>query len=90
MIKENKESNRRDNLQGTQSEHNKIEIWEDVVTIKDLVITLLICLSTTFGGYLIAPSEGYQPLLFGLLGAVIGFIISSIVIKPKREFEIET
>ncbi len=66
-----------------------IEIWEDLVNIKDFLIALMICISTTFFGYFIAPNEAPKPLFFGLIGAIIGFIINSIFIKPKRKF-IET
>lgn len=62
-----------------------IEIWEDLVYIKDLILALTICLATTFGAYFIAPNEPPKPLFFGLSGAIAGFIISSIIIKPKRE-----
>ncbi|RYG74224.1 hypothetical protein EU245_03140 [Lentibacillus lipolyticus] len=62
-----------------------IEVWEDLVRIKDLVLSLFICSATSLGGYLIAPA-GQQPLVFGLIGAVAGFIISAIIIKPKRNF----
>jgi hypothetical protein len=61
-----------------------IEIWSDLVNIKDLVIALLICSFTTFGGYFLSPNASYKPLLFGLLGAIIGFIISGLIIEPKR------
>lgn len=67
------------------NEKNNIEIWEDLVHIKDLLIALLICVSTTFLGYFIAPNEPPKPLFFGLIGAMIGFIITSIIINPKRE-----
>lgn len=63
-----------------------IEIWEDLVYIKDLIISLIICIITTFGGYIIAPNESPKPLLFGIAGAFIGFVIASLLIKPKREF----
>lgn len=63
-----------------------IEIWEDLVYIKDLIISIIICLGTTFGGYFIAPNESPKPLLFGIVGAFLGFVISSFIIKPKREF----
>ena len=62
-----------------------IEIWEDLVYIKDLILALAICLLTTLGAYFIAPNEPPKPLFFGLSGAIVGFIISSILIKPKRE-----
>ena len=61
-----------------------IEIWEDLVYIKDLLLALVICLVTTFGAYFIAPNEPPKPLFFGLSGAILGFVISSIIIKPKR------
>lgn len=64
-----------------------IEVWEDVVSIKDLLISLIISSITTLGGYLIAPNEPPKPLFFGLIGVVVGFIISSIIIKPKRTFQ---
>ncbi|MEG9295867.1 hypothetical protein V6B33_05355 [Mangrovibacillus sp. Mu-81] len=70
------------------SEQN-IEVWEDLVKIKDLVISLIICSITTLGGYLIAPNEPPKPLLFGLAGALIGFILCSVMIKPKRNFRYE-
>lgn len=70
-----------------QEQNDNIEIWEDYVHIKDLIISLAICAITTLGGYLIAPNEPPKPLIFGLVGAVVGFIISSILIRPKRTFE---
>jgi len=68
---------------------NNIEVWEDIVNIKDLVMALIVCSVTTFVAYILAPNEPPKPLFFGLTGAIIGFIISSIFIKPKRIF-IET
>lgn len=63
-----------------------IEVWEDLVNIKDLVVSLIICSTTSLGGYFIAPNEAPKPLFFGLSGAIIGFIICSILVKPKRTF----
>ena len=65
---------------------NNIEVWEDLVNIKDLVLALVICSVTTLGAYFIAPNEPPKPLFFGLIGALIGFVICSIIIKPKRIF----
>ncbi|TXL63705.1 hypothetical protein FHP05_11045 [Cerasibacillus terrae] len=73
-----------------KSNHEKeeyIEVWEDVVHIKDLVLSLIICSVTTMGAYLLAPDDATKSLVFGLIGTVIGFIICSIIIKPKRTFE---
>lgn len=61
-----------------------IEVWEDLVKIKSLVASLMICSITTLGGYFIAPNEPPKPLFFGLSGALIGFIICSFIVKPKR------
>ncbi len=68
-----------------ETDHN-IEIWEDLVNMKDLVKALTICIITTFSGYFLSPKDSYKPLLFGLAGAIVGFIISSFLIEPKREF----
>ncbi|MDL4840186.1 hypothetical protein [Aquibacillus rhizosphaerae] len=63
---------------------NNIEVWEDLVNIKDLVLSLFICSFTTLTAYFIAPNEPPQPLFYGLIGALIGFGICSYFIKPKR------
>lgn len=65
---------------------NNIEIWDDLVSIKDLVKALTICIITTFGGYFLSPKDSYKPLLFGLAGTIMGFLISSFLIEPKRDF----
>lgn len=70
--------------QRSESIPENIEVWEDLVKIKSLVWSLLICSSTTLGGYFIAPNESPKPLFFGLTGAIIGFIICSLFVKPKR------
>ncbi|MRH44435.1 hypothetical protein GH741_17465 [Aquibacillus halophilus] len=63
---------------------DNIEVWEDLVSIKDLVISLLVCSFTTLAAYFIAPNEPPKPLFYGLVGALIGFAICSFVVKPKR------
>ncbi|RYL94420.1 hypothetical protein [Sporolactobacillus sp. THM19-2] len=72
-----------------RSKHDSemIEIWDDVVRIRDLVLAIAINSITTLGGYFAAPDHAPMPLLFGLIGAVIGFMICSLFIKPKRIFE---
>ncbi|MGM8365790.1 hypothetical protein ACLIBG_09970 [Virgibacillus sp. W0181] len=61
-----------------------VEVWGDHVKIKDLMLSMLLCIVFSLGGYIIAPGEAPQPLIFGLIGGVVGFIVSSIIIKPKR------
>lgn len=63
-----------------------IKIWGDVVDVKDLLLSILIISTTTLGSYFLAPTSDKLPfeLFFGLGGAVIGFIITVILFKPKR------
>lgn len=63
---------------------NYVDIWGDNVNIKDLVISMVLCIGFALGGYILAPNEPPSPLIYGLVGGAIGFIISSIIIKPKR------
>jgi len=66
-------------------EKNLIEIWGDLVDLKDLIIAIVICSATTMGCFFLAPaSDTTKQLFFGLGGAVAGFIISRLLIKPKR------
>lgn len=66
-----------------------VEIWGDVVDIKALVITMFISIVSTMGFYFLADSNNRtSQLFFGLFGAVLGFVISSFLIKPKRHITI--
>ncbi|WP_245844193.1 hypothetical protein [Oceanobacillus rekensis] len=68
---------------------NNIEVWEDVVNIKDLILSIFLCTATAMGGYLIAPDNPQKSLIYGLIGVVVGFVICSIIIKPKRTLRFE-
>lgn len=72
------------NKEHTENDGDNIEVWEDIVSPKDLLISIAICTITTLGGYLIAPNDPSKELMFGLIGVVIGFLICSLIIKPKR------
>lgn len=62
-----------------------VEIWGDVVEIKFLLMSIFISGFSTMGAYFLAPSnEKIKQLFFGLGGAVLGFCISAILVKPKR------
>lgn len=67
-----------------EEKKNYVDIWGDNVKIKDLGVAMALCIAFALGGYILAPGEAPQPLIVGLIGGVIGFIISSIIIKPKR------
>lgn len=62
-----------------------VEIWGDVVEIRLLVMSIFISGVSTMGAYFLAPSnDKIKQLFFGLAGALLGFTISTIFIKPKR------
>lgn len=64
---------------------NLIELWGDLVDLKDLILAIVICSVATMGSYFLAPAQDTtKQLFFGLGGAVFGFIISTFLIKPKR------
>ncbi|NBJ68030.1 MULTISPECIES: hypothetical protein [Clostridia] len=69
-----------------KEKEENIEVWEDLVHIKDLVLAIIISTITTLGAYLIAPNDPPKPLIFGLIGAVVAFVICSLLINPKRSF----
>ncbi|WP_375841882.1 hypothetical protein [Cytobacillus sp. Hz8] len=75
------------NPQKDEESMKNIEVWEDLVSIRDLVLSLLINTITTLGCYFLAPNEPPKPLFFGLSGAIIGFIITSFIINPKRKLQ---
>ncbi|MGO3732733.1 MAG: hypothetical protein ACTJHC_06090 [Vagococcus sp.] len=62
-----------------------ISIWGDTVGFMDLILSISLSIILTMGGYFIANSQNQtQQLFFGLSGAVLGFILNSFLIKPKR------
>lgn len=73
-----------------KKKNEMVEIWGDVVEIKSLIMSIVISVVSTMGLYLLAPSDDKtMGLFFGLFGAVLGFVISTILIKPKRNITIE-
>ena len=62
-----------------------IEVWQDIVEIKALVLAMSISTIFTMGAHFLAPAGNKTlQLFFGLLGAVFAFMINSFLIKPKR------
>lgn len=73
-----------------KEKENLVEIWGDVVSVKSLVLSIVISIVSTMGMYFLAPSDNRTlGLFFGLAGAVLGFIISTLLFKPKRDIKIE-
>ena len=82
----NQDSNSSNNLEN----NDKVEIWNDIVSIIDLSKTICISLCSTLGLFYLAPKNNTtMQLFFGLIGAVIAVIINSIIVKPKRKVEEE-
>ncbi|HHX00444.1 MAG TPA: hypothetical protein GX740_03980 [Acholeplasmataceae bacterium] len=65
-----------------------IKLWGDVVSVKELIFSILIISFTTLTLYFLSPdidsTDLPMDLFFGLGGAVLGFIITVIIFKPKR------
>lgn len=63
-----------------------IKIWGDVVSAYELILSILIISVTTLVSYFVSPNSDTLPLdlFFGLGGAIIGFIITIFLFKPKR------
>ena len=67
-----------------ESSKELIEVWEDVIDIRDLVLAIMITVTLTMTLYALAPDQAPFPLIFGLAGALLGFSLSIFLIKPKR------
>lgn len=68
----------------TESSKELIEVWEDVIDVHDLVLAIIITVTLTMTLYVLAPNQTPFPLIFGLVGALLGFSLSIFLIKPKR------
>ncbi len=63
----------------------RIEIWGDTVAPKNLLFSIVIIVFTTMTAHLIAPKDyPTMGLFFGLIGAILGFLITVKLYKPKR------
>ena len=67
--------------------HN-IEVWNDLVSPRDLVICLLVAAACTVAAVLISSRVGGQPLFWGLGASVVGFTVNCFLLTPKREVDI--
>ena len=64
------------------------EVWADTVSLRDLLVSILISLVLGLGGYLLAPPRPPLPLIVGLAGTSVAFVISSLVFKQKRRLTV--
>jgi len=66
-----------------------LNVWDDTVSSRDLLISLFIATLLSLGGFLLAPWPAPGPLVLGLSGAILGFFISTLLFRPKRHLDIE-
>ena len=67
---------------------NNIEVWNDLVSPRDLIVCLLISVICVVAAVLLSASFGGKPLFWGLGAATIGFIACCFLGTPKREVTI--
>lgn len=65
-----------------------IEIWNDLVSPRDLVVALVVSVAAIAAACAVATLLG-EPLLFwGLGGAAAGFAVNCLLIRPKRDVRV--
>ncbi|MDN6259430.1 MAG: hypothetical protein L0J31_06670, partial [Corynebacterium sp.] len=61
-----------------------IEVWNDLVSTRDLTWSLVICGVTTALALLVATLLSSSEFFWGLGGAVVGFAVCVALFTPKR------
>lgn len=62
-----------------------LELWGDLVGLKDMVLAIFISGFCTMSGFFLAPSGNTtRQLFYGLAGAVLALVLNTVFIKPKR------
>ena len=69
-------------------EGRNIEVWNDLVSPKELIACLVVSAICTVAAVLIASNTGGQTLYWGLGASVIGFVVNCFLVTPKREVAI--
>lgn len=64
-----------------------LTVWDDTVTGRDLLLALLISTPLTLGGFILTPGPAPMPLIVGLCGALLGFAINTVCLRPKRRLD---
>ena len=69
-------------------EPQNIEVWNDLVSPRDLVVCLLVSAVCAVAAILISSAAGGQTLFWGLGASVVGFTVNCFLVVPKREVDI--
>lgn len=72
----------------TTKEGELIEVWGDNISVRDLLISLAITAAVIIAACVIATLQGQDILFWGMGGAIIGFILSVLVVRPKRDVQV--
>ena len=67
------------------AERQNIEVWNDLVSPKDLVISLLVAVVCAVAAVLLSLAVGGQTLFWGLGASVVGFTVNCFLVTPKRD-----
>ena len=66
-------------------EGRNIEVWNDLVSPKDLIVCLVVSAICAVAAVLVASSTGGQTLYWGLGASVVGFVLNCFLVTPKRD-----
>ena len=75
-------------LDPTSTERQNIEVWNDLVRPKDLLVCLLVSAACAVLAVVISSRAGGQTLFWGLGASVVGFAVNCLLVAPKREVSI--
>ena len=75
-------------LDPTSTERQNIEVWNDLVRPKDLLVCLLVSAACAVLAVVISSRAGGQTLFWGLGASVVGFAVNCLLVTPKREVSI--
>jgi len=65
-----------------------IDLYGEYVSMRDLALCVPICAISAFVLYFLSPMPDMR-ITFGLIGSFVGFGVSAILTKPKREVDEE-
>ena len=65
-----------------------VEIWGDRVSLRDLVVALGVCAAATVLAVVVGRALGSSEFFWGLGGAVAGFGVAVLLVRPKRDVQI--
>ncbi len=67
-----------------KKEKKLINILGDIADFQEVLYSMIISVCLSLVAYKFAPEKAPMPLLFGLLGLIIAFVINNFLFKPKR------